>query len=74
MLVPERIRIIDRNRASCDLIFLFRRAYLNSLLRSVLFFLLLGLCRLNDRLDDRILVGQFLFLDRVVLRLSSLIV
>ena len=41
---------------------------------SVLFFLLLGLCRLNDRLDDRILVGQFLFLDRIVLRLSSLIV
>ena len=74
MLVPERVRIVYGNRASCDLIFLFRRGNLNCLLSAVLFFLLLCLCRLYDRLDNCIFIGELVLFDRVVLRLCSLIV
>ena len=74
MFVPERIYIIYRNRTFRNLIFFFCRRNLNSLLCSVLFFLLFRLCWLYDRLDDRILVGKLILFDRVILRLCSLIV
>ena len=73
MLVPQRVNVIQCHRTFQDLIFLGSRRYLHGLFRAVLFLLFLGLCFLDHRLNDGVLVGQLILLDRLILRLCRCI-